>query len=200
MIITAERFIKLTDLVIQWFESGYYHPDMAKKMKASDQKKLAASGETMFGLDRKEGASLSKYPEWAEFWAVIDKANARKNWPHYYLGETRGPQLRALASKIMYGWFSELFNRHITEKGKIAVFNDDRLIIHFSYASWNGEGWFERFAVPLNEAVNKQALDKENIFHAAIVARTKALNKNGTPNLTIRKHGQKMLALFQTMQ
>ena len=38
------------------------------------------------------------------------------------------------------------------------------LLFHFSYASWNGEGWFKRFATSLNSAIKNNAPD---IFAAA---------------------------------
>ena len=34
---------------------------------------MGDSGETMFGIDRKHGAQLSKYSEWQEFWRFIDE-------------------------------------------------------------------------------------------------------------------------------
>ncbi|MEO6610762.1 MAG: hypothetical protein ABIT05_01475 [Chitinophagaceae bacterium] len=191
--ISEERFVQLTAVVIDNFEGGYYHPDMKIPMSLENQKKLGDSGETMFGLDRKYGSALSVYPEWAFFWAIVDEARARYKWKHYYRGGPVEPRLKELAALIMFRWFSQLFHRHLTQKAQQAVINDDRLIIHFSYASWNGEGWFKLFALALNNAVNGN-FSEEVIFQKAIVARTNAGNS------VIRQQGARMLALFKKMQ
>lgn len=187
--LTQEKFESLTRIVIDNFESGYYHPDMALKMNAADRALLAASGETMFGLDRKAGAQLAMYPEWKMFWAIIDNADARHNWRHYYLGGSHNFRLKELAAKIMYQWFNRLAAKYLKGDSIDKIAADDRLIIHFSYASWNGEGWFERFAKALNSATGT----KEEIFQKAIKARTESSNK------AIRNAGQKMLKLFEKL-
>lgn len=198
--LSLEKFTSLTTVVIDNFESGYYHPHMMSYMSAADRKVLAASGETMFGLDRKAGAELAKYPEWAEFWSVIDKAGAATKWKHYYLGGEYAPQLKRLASAIMYKWFSYLAGKYILISSMDEIAEDDRLIIHFSYASWNGAGWFQKFSTALNNAVLKYEGNKELIFTEAIKARTQATNKYGVPNKTIRNQGIKMMALFKKMK
>jgi hypothetical protein len=190
MLLTSERFITLTNIVIDNFEGGYYHPDMAKKMKPGDQALLAASGETMFGLDRKAGTQLAVYPEWKEFWTMTDKAGARTNWKHYDMGGDIEAPLKELAGKIMYQWFNHLAAKYMVGDSIDKIAADDRLVIHFSYASWNGEGWFKKFAAALNEAKGT----KEKVFQAAIKARTEAKSK------AIRNAGAKMMKLFETMK
>ena len=187
--LSTERFLSLTNVVIDNFEGGYYHPDMAKKMKPSDQALLAASGETMFGLDRKAGAQLAVYPEWKQFWDMIDKANARTNWKHYSLGGALNTPLKGLAGRIMYQWFNHLAAKYLIGNSIDKIAADDRLVIHFSYASWNGEGWFRKFANALNGAKGT----KEQIFQTAIKARTEASSK------AIRNAGAKMMKLFVTL-
>ena len=162
---------------------------MAKKMKPSDQALLAASGETMFGLDRKAGAQLAVYPEWKQFWNMIDKANARINWKHYSLGGSLNAPLKDLAGRIMYQWFNRLTAKYLIGNSIDKIAADDRLVIHFSYASWNGEGWFKKFATALNAAKGT----KEQIFQTAIKARTEA------SSLAIRNAGAKMMKLFVTL-
>lgn len=188
-----EKFISLTDLVIREFESGYYHPDMKKRMSPKDQGKMGKSGETMYGIDRRWGTALKKYPEWAEFWDLIDKAGARTKWPHYYKGGDLAPELRRLVASMMYKWFNSLYDRYVFEKGKEAIVNDPRLIVHFSYACWNGAGWFQRFATALNNAVD-HLQDKEAIFQEAMKARVFANNS------LIRQGGNKMMKLFVTQK
>lgn len=187
--LSTVQFLSMTNIVIDNFEGGYYHPDLAKKMKPSDQALLAASGETMFGLDRKAGAQLAMYPEWKQFWDMIDRANARKNWKHYYMGGPLNAPLKDLAGRIMYQWFNRLAAKYLIGNSIDKIAADDRLVIHFSYASWNGEGWFKKFAVALNVAKGT----KEQIFQTALKARTEATSK------AIRNAGAKMMKLFVTL-
>lgn len=202
--VTKEQFSPLTAVVIDNFEGGYYHPDMLKNFKPSDQAKLKASGETMFGLDRKAGAQLSVYPEWKVFWDRVDAERAANpaTWKYNSRGGAAGPALKVLCADIMYQWFSSLVHKYITVGANTAIGNDDRLVIHFSYASWNGEGWFKKFANALNTAIQKFPGDKENIFKSAIKARTEATSvRNGVvvPNKVIRQQGVNMMKLFKNM-
>lgn len=192
--LSLEKFTSLTTVVIDNFESGYYHPHMMQKMSAANRKIMAASGETMFGLDRKAGSELAKYPEWPQFWAIIDKAGAAQKWKHYYLGGEYAPELKRLASAIMYKWFSYLAGKYILISSMDEIAADDRLIIHFSYASWNGESWFKRYSQALNKAVQKYEGNKQAIFLEAIKARTES------SNVVIRNQGKKMTDLFRKMK
>lgn len=187
-LVTEDKFITLTGTVIDNLEGGYYHPRMKANMKPSDQKIMGTSGETMFGLDRVHGAQLSKYPEWDQFWYIIDHAQP-PYWRHYYRGGILEPKLKTLAARIMFRWFSHLAAKYLNQQAQEAIADDDRLILHFSYASWNGEGWFKRFAAALNKAVTSHQGDKEAIWKQAIKARTESSNK------VIRQQGVNMMAL-----
>lgn len=194
--VTLEQFTRMTIVVIDNFEGGYYHPDMKKNFKPSDQKKLGDSGETLFGEDRKHGAQLSKYYEWKDFWAFVDADRAKnpKLWRYNYkpTGDF-GKELKRLASAIMYKWFSYLAGKYILISSMDEIANDDRLLIHFSYASWNGEGWFRTYSKALNAAIQKFPNDKERIYREAIKARTES------PNAVIRQQGANMMNLFKRM-
>lgn len=200
--VTLEQFYKMTIIVIDNFEGGYYHPDMSKKWKASDQALLKDSGETMFGLDRMAGVQLNKYPEWRMFWDLVDldKNNNPLSWGYQYRGGKSEIRLKELASKIMYQWFSYLAGKYILIGSMDEIANDDRLIIHFSYASWNGEGWFQKYAKALNEAIIKFPSNKDAIFNEAIKARTMATNKMGLPNRAIRQQGGHMMSLYKKLK
>lgn len=168
-------------------------------MKPSDQQLLKASGETMYGLDRKAGGKLAKYTEWNKFWYLVDLAGASTKWPHYFMGGPLAPLLKNLCGKIMFQWFTELHNKYINQGSDAAIAGDDRLAIHFCYGCWNGEGWFAKFSKALNNAVAKFPNQKEIIFQEAIKARTQASNLLGIPNKAIRQQGAKMLQLFKKM-
>ena len=195
--VTLEKFEPMAILVIDNFEGGYYHPDMKKRFSPANQKKLGDSGETLFGLDLKHGSALNKYPEWKQFWELV-KTDKQKNgnlWGYNYKpsGEV-GLQLRKLAAAIMYKWFQYLSGKYILISSMDEIANDDRLIIHFSYASWNGERWFERYAKALNSAISQYEGDKEMIFKTAIKART------GSTNQVIRQQGVNMMNLFKRLK
>ncbi len=199
--LTQDKFVSLTKLVIDNLEGGYYHPDMLPQFNARSQKILRASGETMFGIDRKHGIQLAKYPEWNLFWAAID-SNRRKfptRWKHEYRGGEIESELKMLASVIMYKWFSYLSKKYILVGSMDEIENDERLIIHFSYASWNGEGWFAKYASALNKAIAKYEGNKEAIFNEAFKARLYATNKFGIPNNTIRQQAANMVRLFNKL-
>lgn len=200
MLITPEKFSYLTGIVIDNFEGGYYHPRMLSAMSPASRKLLSASGETMYGLDRKAGSELSKYPEWDSFWNEMDKAAAYANWGHYYMGGKLEPKLKELAGKIMFRWFSELHSRYIDTNSDAVIAADDRLIIHFAYACWNGESWFKKYAASLSKAITKYLGLREAIFEEAIKARTQASNILGIPNKAIRQQGAKMIQLFITLR
>lgn len=178
IVVSLEQFTFYTELVIDNLEGGYYHPDMKKNFNARSQKLLGDSGETMYGLDRKHGNQLSKYPEWGQFWATLD-SDKKFNPNAYKYNRKDVPQaaaLKKLASAIMYKWFSFLSGKYILISSMDEIANDERLIIHFSYASWNGEGWFKIYAEALNNAVQKYPGNKEMIFAESFKSRSQSSN------------------------
>lgn len=201
--VTLEDFEKTTsDVVIPNFEGGYFNPAMLPRFNAADQKLLKSSGETLFGLDRMAGAELAKYTEWKNFWAIVDE-DRRKNpglWKYQYRGGALEVQLKLLASKIMYKWFSYLAGKYILISSMDEIASDKRLMIHFSYAAWNGEGWFQKYSNALNKAIAKFPGNKDAIFYDAIKARTLAITKIGLPNKAIRQQGTHMMDLFKRLK
>lgn len=183
--IDQQKFIEVTETVIDHLEGGYYHPRMKARFSPADQKIMGDSGETMFGLDRKHGAQLAKYQQWAEFWDLIDKAQP-PFWKHYYRGGLLEAKLRRLAAEIMFQWFTYLSLKYLNQRAVKAIGEDPRLILHFSYASWNGEGWFRRFAEHLKKVLNKHE-GKEVIWTEAIKVRTESSNP------VIRQQAKNML-------
>jgi len=189
----------MTTIVMDNFEVGYYHPDMLKNFKPSDQAVLKNSGETMFGLDRMAGAQLAKYPEWKTFWDLVDNDRKTNTWKYQYRGGKLEIRLKELAANIMFKWFSYLSGKYILINSMDEIANDNRLLIHFCYGCWNGEGWFQKYSKALNAAILKYPDNKEAIFQEAIRARTLAVNKYGLPNRAIRQQGKHMMDLFKKM-
>lgn len=194
--LSEKQFVSMTNIVIDNFEGGYYHPNMKRGFNTRSQKMLGDSGETLFGLDRKHGSQLAKYPEWKEFWNIVDKdkVNNKHLWRYNYRAGKLELILKELAAKIMYKWFNYLAGKYILISSMDEIANDDRLIIHFSYASWNGEGWFKRYATALNNAIQKYEGNKDLIFKEAIKARTES------SNAVIRQQGANMMALFKKLK
>ncbi len=178
-------FSKVTDLVIDNLEGGYYHPDMLHDGRLRYDPRLETSGETMFGLDRINGAGLAVYPNWDKFWGLIDKADARHKWKWNYKGGDLEKQLKAYASDIMKGWYEKLAKDYLSPKAKSIVDSDKGLLFHFAYASWNGAGWFKIFAAPINAAVINGTTNPKDLEQIAIDQR-----KNSTNSLIVQSSGK----------
>lgn len=154
----------MVNLVIDKLEGGYYHPDMLKDGRVKD-KRYGASGETMFGLDRKAG-NTEATPEGREFWAYIDSLNARSNWRWNYMGKDNpeiGEKLRVLAGNYMKTEFARNMKNYLSPEAAAIVNNYAPLTFNFIYASWNGPGWFQRFSKPLNNAVASGNTDPKTL-------------------------------------
>lgn len=212
-----DKFLKITGEVINRLEGGYFHPDMRTK----NPDKFGAyhrSGETMFGLDRHAGHGLfynekrlsddvienmkniysGKYSyknnAAREFWKTIDLSNARSKWAWNYIPpEPIKSGLKLVASKIMYEPFLENANRYLTPQARNIVFNEPRLLFHFSYATWNGSGWFKKFANDINKAVKLGITNPDKLVQIAIASRTtEGLTEGSKPNKLIKQGGEKI--------
>ena len=144
----------MVNLVIDKLEGGYYHPDMLRSVGDS---RFGASGETMFGLDRKAGNNEAT-PEGREFWAYVDTFNPRTNWPHLYMAKDNprvAARLRELAGNYIKPLYGKFMKSYLSPEAAAIVNNYAPLTFNFIYATWNGEGWFKRFAKALNIKVEE---------------------------------------------
>lgn len=156
--ITHEQIV---NLIIDNIEGGYYHPDMKPYLKGGEEMK--DSGETMYGIDRKNGAPLYTVgtPQAIEFWQIIDsnfgshhadtsyyndKADGNKKMP-----AAVGKQLRPLAAAIIKSGFERNL-KFLSDGAKKMVLNNPRLLLQFIYATYNGSGFFHTFANVMNAA------------------------------------------------
>lgn len=206
--------------VIDNLEGGYYHPNMMQK----DPGKFSVykrSGETMFGLDRFAGHDLfystprisndpvsdleniesNKYQyksnDAKEFWETIDSADAKDKWPWNYRGGQYENRLEELAGKIMRPEFESLFGQYLSHPAQEIVKNDPRLMYHFVYATWNGAGWFKKFARDISQAVLGGTTDPAVLAKIAMDSRTKeGLTDNSSPNSIIAQGGKKIEKMF----
>lgn len=151
------KWIQYVTLIIDNIEGGYYHPDMQK----ADPKKFAvmgASGETMYGMDRKAGGKVMETEAGKKFWSLIDEN--RKYFPsvwvyNYKASGQLATELKSLACQMMYNQYQSYSKSYLNSKTKELIEKSPRLITHFFYACWNGPAWFKHFASVLNDAVVK---------------------------------------------
>ena len=183
--IAEKEFTKIADTVITKLEGGYYHPNMLKDGRVKDQR-YSSSGETMFCIDRLNGGSINTSASGKKFWSLIDGADAKNKWKWLYLGGGLNAQLKELASQMMYPVYIKNSANYLSEKARQIVDSDPRLVFHFAYASWNGAGWFKRFAEPINVAVANGKTNKDELVRIAIDSRKSSANS------LIRQSGTKI--------
>lgn len=194
-----QDFAKIIDVVVTNFEGGYYHPQMLVDGRVKDSR-YGASGETMFGIDRKMGGALNTSPAGVKFWSIIDKADAKNKWKWNYMGGEYAPELKKLVAEMMYPQYEALATKYLSPEAKKIVDSDPRLTLNFAYATWNGAGWFKKFASDTNKAVDSGIKKPDQLVKVAIDSRTKeGLKEGSSPNSLIAQQGAKMLAAMNTV-
>lgn len=181
--LSTTDFEKEVSRVIDNLEGGYYHPNM----NSSD---MGKSGETMMGMDRKYGADFAQTSAGKEFWKLIDNAEAKNNWKRNYMGGPLESRLRALVTKMIQPEYEKLSNRYLDEKAREIVNKSSNLMFHFIYATWNGSGWFQKFANKINEAVNDGVTKISDLESIAMKSRKESGNS------IIASGGQKISKLL----
>jgi len=184
--VSGTNFNGLADKIITEIEGGYYHPDMLKDGRIKDGR-YGASGETMFGMDRRTGSVYVNTPEGKEFWNIIDSSGARKSWPWNTMGGVYETKLRTLAIKMIQKEFNRLLAKYITDKNITDLVNKSvGLTFNFIYATWNGEGYFRDMAKLLVDNYNSGIVDPNKLIDNQISFR---LNHS---NSLIKQSGEKM--------
>jgi hypothetical protein len=171
----TSNFSQAVDKIIDEFEGGYYHPDMLKDGRVKDSR-YGGSGETMFGMDRLTGKQESTSAG-KEFWDIIDKENARSKWPHNHMlknNPTLAGKLRGLVVQIMEPLFNQFMEKYLTPEAREIVKNNPKLYFNFAYATFNGPGWFNKFAKIINNEVSKGNKDPESLLNIDIINRKNA--------------------------
>jgi len=175
MPVDQTRYRQITGLIIDQLEGGYYHPDMLLDGRVKDTR-YKNSGETMFGIDRKAGGAINTTAAGKYFWSIIDNVNARKTWAWNYMGGNLNQQLKDAAADIMYPEFDRMANLYLSPKSKAIVESDDRLLFNFIYATWNGSGWFKRFANDFNDAVDSGVTNTDQLVDVVLQSRADSGN------------------------
>ena len=198
--LSFDKFKQVTSLVIDKMEGGYYHPDMLKK-NPEKFRGYEKSGETMFGIDRKTGGSINQTEAGKKFWQTIDNANARKNWAWLYTGGELKPILYEYASQMMFPQYNRLSNTYLSSKSQEIINSDNRLLFNFIYATWNGEGWFKKFATDFNKKVASGETDRDKLVDYAIALRTtEGLKSGSSPNSLIKQGGEKIASFINELK
>lgn len=181
--------------IIENLEGGYYHPNM-KLQNPSKFDVMGDSGETMFGMDRKHGGQEVTSPAGVEFWKLIDAENAKDNWKYLY-GLEDNPNLKDklidLIVDIMYPLFLKNCDLYLNEEARALVMSDPKLKFNFLYATYNGSGWFQKFARKFNQKVDEGVRDMGELQDHAIQIR-----KESSHSL-IRRSGNIIEKLFNSM-
>ena len=159
------NFEEMTKMVINKLEGGYFNPNWHRSSGMGD------SGETMFGIDRKHGGTLNTSQPGVEFWSIIDKNKKPEVWKHYYRGGPLENQLTDLVVKIMEPHYKELSEKYLSEESRKIVNSDKGLTFNFIYASWNGSGFFQRFANDINDSVKKGVTNPKELQEVALNSR-----------------------------
>ena len=156
--------------------------------------RYASSGETMFGIDRKNGGAINTTAAGRRFWSIIDNAGARSSWPWNYMGGSLRQTLKDAAADIMYPEYERMASKYLTPKSKSIVDSDDRLLFNFIYATWNGEGWFRRFSSDFNDAVKSGVINKDQLVQVVLKSRLESSTS------LIRQTGAKIASILSNMK
>jgi hypothetical protein len=158
------KWVNVTKKVIDEFEGGYWNPKCGHTTKG-----MGKSTETMFGLDRFNG-NIESTPEGKEFFRIIDNEKTNpafcNTWKWNYRGGNLEDPLKTLAAKIMKHQYDNNSKNYFSPELRKRVEANDRLLMHFSYASWNGPGYFKKFAKSLDDGVKSGKSDEELINQA----------------------------------
>lgn len=174
------NFMDITKKVIENFEGGYWNPFCPSHPKGG----MGRSTETLFGLDRYNG-NIESTSEGKEFFRIIDDEKRAmgatssgsgsgmrwsnmdrfcKKWKWNSRGGDKEQKLKELAASIMKKRFDSHMSSFVRDpKTRQKIMNNDGLLIHMSYATWNGSGFFKKFADKLQQGVKQGMTDKQLI-------------------------------------
>ena len=186
---------EIVKLIVENLEGGYYHPDMLKDGRVKDSR-YGGSGETMFGLDREAGKTESSGPSGVEFWKIIDNENAPKNWEWNYMAKDNPSlynKLISLTGDIMKPIYKSYCQKYLSPESLKIVNENGGLLFNFAYATWNGPGWFQRFADVLNQSVESGITDPKELLRIVLERRS------GSGNSLIAKGGEKVSKIANTL-
>jgi hypothetical protein len=194
--VDSEQFKKATELVINNLEGGYYNPAWHN----TKDSRYSTSGETMFGIDRKNGGTINTSEAGKKFWAIIDANKTPAVWKWDYRGGALAPQLKDLVGQMMQPTYELFAKNSMSPQLRETVEKDPRLLFHFIYAVWNGSGWFAKFAKDMDSAMAKGVHDSDGLVRVAIDSRTKeGYTKGSPPNSLVKQSGDNINSFINTI-
>ncbi len=189
------KFRDAVDTITNKLEGGYFHP----YMKAANQSKFAwmgDSGETMFGMDRKHGRQESNSSAGVEFWRLIDAEDAKSNWKYGYALEdnpTLRDKLLDLVAQIMEPHFLDFSDKYLSDEAKSIIMSDPKLYFNFAYATYQGSGWFQKFAKKFNKKIEEGVTNIDELRDYVLQIRKESGNN------IISGSGNKIDKIFDSM-
>lgn len=183
----------LINEIINRIEGGYYHPDMKAKLRGGEN--MLSSGETMFGIDRKNGGNINTSAEGVAFWNLIDANYSDKHGNTAYYNDMAdgkkipanvGKQLRQYVEQIIMNLFNTNA-RFLSDGAKKIVLSSPELLLQFLYACWNGSGNFQKFANIVNAAYQNGERNAKKLYDLVQEARRSrgGLWKKGADKLDV---------------
>lgn len=193
-------FKSVTRQVIANLEGGYYNPNPAYNHPGSKDPRYGASGETMFGIDRKAGGSINTTPAGKKFWGKIDEIQKTTKWKWNYIPpDPLQTELVDLVVQIQETPFNNLLTKYVPDpKVRAVIKSDGRLLFNFIYATWNGPGWFQGWGREISEAYKKGKTSSEDLlklFVARRINNANVLAGGNAQNSLINQGGQKIKTL-----
>jgi len=172
--VDVNDFTGIVKLVVDNLEGGYYNPSLHYT------KAMGKSGETMFGMDRRWGTDFVNTQAGQQFWSLIDSdRQTNPDWNKWnYNGGTLRPQLIQLVAKMILPFFQKFSKKYLTPQAQNIVNNSKALTFHFAYATWNGSGFFKKFAKKINDKVSSGNTNENDLIAAATESRRNSAVSN----------------------
>lgn len=145
---TVKTFRETVFDVINYLEGAY----CSGGYKCGDIKtRPPRSGETLWGLDRKNHSGTLD----TAFWTEVDKVKTSRWGASYPKPSQVDSSLFDLYVKVIKNDFDKFFKTYVKNEAlKQIILSDGRLMFNMVYAVYNGAGWFKGFARLLTTAYN----------------------------------------------
>ena len=98
-----------------------------------------------------------------------------------------------LIAQIMEPQFIDSSKRYLSDEARQIIMNDPKLYFNFAYASYQGPGWFQKFAKKFNQKVEEGVTDLDTLRDYALQIRKES------GNWIIAGSGNKIEKIFDAM-
>jgi hypothetical protein len=102
------------------------------------------------------------------------------------MGGPEESRLRNLAAEMIKNDYITNVNNFLSPESQQIVNSSAKLTFDFIYASYNGSGWFKRFANEMNNSVSNGTTDPDELSRRMISSR------KGSSNSLIAKSGRQI--------